>query len=223
MIELKREKILSKLMEEKFNSVFEDFFNTRNNNYTAVNTASILLFKEYLKRMRLWYERLDILDRWFYIYRLDDGHNIIKLVAPELLNNIKTLDDFKNQYYNGLYTTSLRNELNVSIVYGYLCWELFKDYPQLDDFRNLVDPYEPVIKILQRGNNIRRGEMKTIEIDNQIVFSDFDFEKVYLPSFNDEFLDFVNNKSDRLADSGIPNPERVDELWEEFQKDNGNK
>lgn len=205
-------------MVEKFNSLFKDFLSTQNNSYTTINTASILLFKEYLKRMRLWYERLDILDRWFYIYRLDDGHNLIKLVAPELLNNIKTLDDFKNQYYNGLYTTSLRNELNVSILYGYLCGELFKDYPQLDEFRSLVDPYEPVIKILQRGNNIRRGEMKTIEIDNQIVFSDFDFEKVYLPSFDNKFLDFLYKKSDRLADNGIPNPEKVNKLWQEFQE-----
>lgn len=59
--------------------------------------------------------------------------------------------------------------------------------------------------------------MKTIEIDNQTVFSDFDFDKVYLPSFDNNFLDFLDKKSDRLADNGIPNPEKVNELWEEYQ------
>lgn len=205
-------------MDEKFNNLFKDFLNKQNIGNTTINTASILLFKEYLKRMRLWYERIDIIDRWFYIYRLDDGHNLIKLVAPELLNNIKSLEDFKNQYYNGLYTNSLRNELNVSILYGYLCWELFKNNQHLDKFRNLEDPYEPVIKILQRGNNIRRGEMKTIEIDSQVVFSNFDYDKVYLPSFDNDFLDFIDKKSNRLADNGIPNPEQVNELWQEFQQ-----
>lgn len=205
-------------MDEKFNNLFKDFLNKRNIGNTTINTASILLFKEYLKRVRLWYERIDIIDRWFYIYRLDDGHNLIKLVAPELLNNIKSLEDFKNQYYNGLYTNSLRNELNVSILYGYLCWKLFKNNQHLDKFRNLEDPYEPVIKILQRGNNIRRGEMKTIEIDSQVVFSNFDYDKVYLPSFDNDFLDFIDKKSNRLADNGIPNPEQVNELWQEFQQ-----
>ncbi|GEM_PF-3690288 len=66
-------------MDEKFNNLFKDFLNKQNIGNTTINTASILLFKEYLKRMRLWYERIDIIDRWFYIYRLDDVDILTKV------------------------------------------------------------------------------------------------------------------------------------------------
>ena len=38
-----------------------------------------------------------------------------------------------------------------------------------------------------------------------------------LPSLDDDFLDYIDSKCKLVGSDGIPNQERVNELWEEFQ------
>lgn len=201
-------------LQAQFNSIYNEFLKGKYLTPTSVNTASVLIFKEYLKSMRLWYEALGIYEeKWYYIYRLNEGHNLVHLIAPELLNNIDTLETFAKNYSH-----FDRKSLDAPIVYGYICWELFKNYPQFEKYKDLPNPYENVVKIMQRGNYINRGEMKTIEINSLPITRDIDLNKIYLPSVENDFLDFIDKKCKRMGSAGIPNPEKVEELWEEFQK-----
>lgn len=111
----------------------------------------------------------------------------------------------------------MRRGLDLPIIYSYLCFEMFKNYEDFESYRHLPNPYEIVIKILIRGNHISRGEMRTIEIDNIPIFKDIDFSKDYLPSFENDFLDFIDNECARIGSMGIPNPEKTLELYNKFR------
>ena len=39
-----------------------------------------------------------------------------------------------------------------------------------------------------------------------------------LPSIDDNFLDYIDSKCKLMGSDGIPNQERVNQLWEEFQQ-----
>ncbi|WP_185151777.1 hypothetical protein, partial [Chryseobacterium sp. SN22] len=176
----------------------------------------VLLFKEYLKRMRVWYESLNMIEKWFLMYRLDEAHNIVYFVDSHLLDSVISLEEFTKTFNVGMFYLDNKG-LDIPILYGYICWQLFKEYPQFNEYKALPDPYETVIKILQRGNNIRRGEMKSIEINGQVIFKDLDFTKNYLPSFDDKFLNYIDNTCERSADKGVPNSEKIQEMWKEFR------
>ncbi|MBL3547555.1 hypothetical protein [Chryseobacterium sp. KMC2] len=204
-------------MQDQFNKILQEFLENKNITNNKVNTASVLLFKEYLKRMHVWYEKLNMGEKWFFMYRLDEAHNIVHFVDSHLLDSVITLEDFRKTFDIGMFYVDNKG-LDIPILYGYICWELFKEYPQFNKYKDLPDPYEPVIKILKRGNNIRRGEMKSIEINGQVIFKDLDFTKNYLPSFDDEFLNYLDNNCERLADKGIPNSEKIQDMWKEFRE-----
>ena len=39
-----------------------------------------------------------------------------------------------------------------------------------------------------------------------------------LPSIDDNFLDYIDSKCKLMGSDGIPNQERVNQLWEEFKQ-----
>lgn len=205
-------------MQEIFNKKFDEFkseiFKSQNSN----NTSAILLFKEYLKRINKWYNAVGIIEKWHTIYRTDTSHNLVYLIRPELLENIISIEDFKSNLINDKRFDSSRKALDISILYAYLCWEVFKNNLQFDNYKDLPNPYEPVIKILKRGNHIIRGEMATIEIDALPIFKNLDFTKNFLPSYDYNFLDYIDEICERNGSGGIPNQEKTNQLWEEFQK-----
>jgi hypothetical protein len=185
---------------------------------TTKNTSGVLLFKDYLVRMNKYYQTIGIIEKWGSIFRTDISHNLVYIIAPELLENIISLDNFKNSLLTDGHFDRSRQGLDIPILYAYLCWEVCKNNDQLNIYRNLPNPYEPVIKILARGNHIKRGEMATIEIDILPVFKNLDFTKTFLPSYNTDFLNYIDEVSERSGSRGIPNIEKTNELWEEFQK-----
>ncbi|MCD0470487.1 hypothetical protein [Flavobacterium sp. JAS] len=209
-------------MQEIFNKKFDVFNSFVFKSENANNTAGVLLFKEYLKIMNKWYANIDIIEKWGTIFRTDTSHNLVYLIAPQLLESVISLEDFKkNLIVDKRFDTS-RKGLDVPILYAYLCWEVFKNDPSFNHFINLPNPYEPVIKILTRGNHIVRGEMATIEIDVTPIFKDLDFSKIFLPSCDDLFLNYIDEVCQRSGSRGIPNQEKTSQLWEEFKNQNHN-
>jgi hypothetical protein len=205
-------------MQEIFNEKFNEFkaltFKAQNSN----NTAAVLLFKEYLKRMNEWYVAKNVIEKWHTIFRTDASHNLVYLIAPELLENIISLEEFKRTLIDDDRFDRSRQGLDMPIVYAYLCWEIYKNNNQFDDYRDLPNPYGPVMKILTRGNHIKRGEMATIEVDVLPIFKNLDFAKTFLPSYDGDFLDYIDEVCERSGSGGIPNQEKTNQLWEEFQK-----
>ncbi|WP_443938920.1 hypothetical protein [Pedobacter sp. MW01-1-1] len=179
------------------------------------NTGGILLFKDYLFKMNMWYNRLGISERFNALYYRDEFHNLINLVKPELLDEIVSFEDFKLNYTNGLNVDLTIKSLDLIIVYSFLCWEIFKEFPELDQYSDMPNPYESSINILLRGNHIRRGEMATIEIDSRITIrKQFDFN---LPSIDNDFLDFIDSNCLRSGSYGIPNQNEVNKMWLNFR------
>ncbi|MEG0983965.1 hypothetical protein [Algoriella sp.] len=81
----------------------------------------------------------------------------------------------------------------------------------------MPNPYLSVIKILLRGGHIFYN-------NTYYNVSDIDIRKspntlnFILPSIDDNFLDYIDSKCKLMGSDGIPNPEQVNELWQEFQQ-----
>jgi hypothetical protein len=205
-------------MQKIFDQKFNEFNSLEYKSQNFINTSGVLLFKEYLKRIYSWYTSLNKIEKWNTIFRTDTNHNIVYLINPKILDNIISLEDFKSILSDDTRFDRSRKALDIPILYAYLCYEVFKNDSQFDVFKNLPNPYEPVIKLLTRGNHIVRGEMGTIEIDMLPIFKDLDFSSIFLPSYDDPFLNYIDTECIRSGSGGIPNPEKTNQLWEEFQK-----
>lgn len=180
-------------------------------------TAGFLLFKDYLSKMFLWYEKISIVEDFENnIYKKKEGHNLIYLIAPEILDECISLEDFRLNYLNDVnFGTSKYRGFEYIFIYYSIYWDIFNEKSQFKNYNNLPNPYESVIKILLRGNNIYKGEMNSIEIDNLTVRKQTDFK---LPSLDYDFLDYIDEVCERSGSAGIPNQEKTNQLWEEFQK-----
>lgn len=181
------------------------------------NTASFLLFKDYLTKMFTWYEVLGIQNNWEnYIFRTKEGHNLIHLIDPKFMDNLINLEDFRTDYLNDTYLHKIKHKgFEYIFVYYSIYWEIFKNESKFESYINLPNPYESVIKILTRGNHIYKGEMSTFEIDRLTIKNDLGFK---LPSLDNDFLDYIDEVCLRSGSAGIPNQEKTNQLWEEFQK-----
>lgn len=184
-------------------------------------TASFLLFKDYLSKMYDFYKILEIEDKWEHnIYKTKEGHNLIGLIDPELLSNAIPLDDFRANYLNDvIINKSKYTGFEYIFIYYSIYWEILKEKNQFKKFKDLPNPYDSVIKVFLRGNHIQKGEMSTIEIDNLPVKKQTNFK---LPSLDYDFLDYIDKVCERSGSGGIPNQERTNQLWEEFQKQKSN-
>ncbi|KAF2081309.1 hypothetical protein [Flavobacterium sharifuzzamanii] len=181
------------------------------------NTSGILLYKDYLSKMYEWYVALGIEEKWLInIYKTKDGHNLFHLLAPEFKNNLIDLEDFRVNYLNDItILNSKYRGFEYIYVYLYIYWQIFKNSPSFEKYQNLPDPYEPVIKILLRGNHVYKGEMSTIEVDNLPIKRQTDFR---LPSLDYDFLEYIDEICIRSGSGGIPNQEKTNQLWEDFKK-----
>lgn len=181
------------------------------------NTASVLLYKDYLSKMYEWYVMLGIEEKWLInIYKTKDGHNLFHLIDPELKNDLIDLEDFRANYLNDItILNSKYRGFEYIYVYLYIYWQIFKNSPRFEKYQNLADPYEPVIKIFLRGNHVCKGEMSTIEVDNLPVKRQTDFR---LPSLDYDFLEYIDEICIRSGSGGIPNQEETNQLWKDFQK-----
>lgn len=202
---------------EIFNTKLKEFKSQIIEVQREKTTASFLLYKDYLSKMHEWYQALNIEDQWEHnIYRTKEGHNLLQLLAPEIKKDLIDLEDFRINYLNDV--TFIKDRFyGFEYIYIYLniYWQIYKNSTDFIKYQNLPDPYEPVIKILLRGNHIYKGEMATIEIDNLTVKKQTNFR---LPSLDYDFLNYIDEVCERNGSGGIPNQEKTNQLWEEFQK-----
>jgi hypothetical protein len=137
-------------------------------------------------------------------------------VAPELVNLRIDLEDFRTNYLNDiLVDKSLYKSFEYKLLYYALYWEIIKDDLNFPADNQLPDPYIPILILIQRGNHIYRGEVSTIEVDNLAIKNEIDFS---LPSLDIAFLDFIDSSCQRMGSDGIPNKQRVDALWAEYNR-----
>jgi hypothetical protein len=123
---------------------------------------------------------------------------------------------FYNEYINFLRQNfnlnNLRNK-NYLFIYLFIYWELYKDSEEIKKYSYLEHPYESIVKIVARKNMVYKRE--GVNVSNITMRS---FSKPFkLPSLDDDFLDYIDSKCKLVGSDGIPNQERVNELWEEFQ------
>ena len=100
-------------------------------------------------------------------------------------------------------------------IYLFIYWNLLIE-KNGNPYKELPNPYEPVFKIIIRGGDIVYSEgfftISRIDIGNNLKTLN-----LILPSLDDNFLDYIDSKCKLVGSDGIPNQERVNELWEEFQ------
>lgn len=205
-------------LNEKFNAELLDFKSNIISSNLKYRTAGVLLFKDYLSKMHMWYKELGLLSEWDYnIYKTSEkGHNLLNFLTPELKNECIELQDFRHNYLNDvLIDTKYESSFEYIFIYISIYWKLFQNEKKIKQYSYLPNPYESVIKILQRGNHIYKGELNRIEIDNMPVKKVTNF---ILPSLDNDFLNYVDTLKVRYGSSDIPNQEEINQLWKEFQK-----
>ncbi len=139
-------------------------------------------------------------------------HNLFLDLSPEWKNEIFSLELVTDDLTRlGFQEIPLHfRHFNGFFLCMYLNWEIFKGYPEITKFSWLPHPYEAVFKIVIRGGSIFSYK-GVIDIDDRAyIYYDGKFR---LPSTDDKFLDFID---ERCTD--YPNQEKVNQLWADFQK-----
>lgn len=201
--------------KELFLARLADFKSNITPDQLSQSSASFLLFKDYLRKLYIWYKELNITSKWEDSIYTKAGHSLTHLIAPNLILDIIDLEDFRINYLDDIVIDKSKYRgFEYIFIYYSIYWDIFKGHPEFKKFSNLPNPYDSVIKILLRGSHIYRGEMGTIEVDNLPIKNDNTF---ILPSLDDNFLDFLDLKCKRRDSLGIPSQLETNNLWVEFQ------
>lgn len=199
-------------------STREIFFNNVNkfiqqNNSTlsfdsVYKVSSILLFKDFVRRLYLWKTELNIP---FIMYGKREIFNLFNDLNPNWLGELVPYEEYEQHLIeNYIYSSS---NLNYLFVYLFVNWEIFKDYDEIVKYNHLESPYESVIRIFANKNNIYKRDVIIIS-GVSIIFGKKNFK---LPSLDNDFLNFIDSKCKLQGSDGIPNQEETNLLWEEFQ------
>lgn len=209
---------------ENFQEKLKEFKSQIKGRKTDKDTSGILLFKDFLSKMDEWNHAIGFPEDW--IRKISFQHellNIVGILAPELLKNIISLNDFRNNdpQKGDTFNLSSARGLDAGLIYAIFCWDLFKDNPVFDKYKNLPDPYESIKVLYITGHYVDKSEPRTITIDSK---SDVRTQSsLRLPSSDYDFLDYIDKVCERNGGSGgIPNQERTNQLWEDFKKNKQN-
>lgn len=187
----------------------------------SCDTSGILLFKDFLSKMEEWNNEVSFPKSWInLICYKHDLLNIVAIVAPDLLKNVISLGDFRKSDFQKDDTFNLfgARSLDAGLIHALFCWDLFKDDPLFDKFKNLPNPYDPIKTLYLRGHYVDKSEPRTITIDSILsVKKQTDFR---LPSLDPKFLNYLDKNCKRSGSDGIPNQEKTNELWEIFKSNN---
>lgn len=203
-------------------------FNTELNNFKKNYVAdgkksqllSILLFRDYSTKLNLWKTNLNakkpnIINK--------KSHNIFLDLSPQWISELKSLDDFNNDLMEIGIEVRRGRFFEDIFIYLYVYWQVFKDTNEIKSM-NLPDLYDSLKIILEKTEYIYTID-GYFQIDN-ITFNDFKkYENFLLPSLENDFLDFLDEKITLDGSLHIPNQQEVNVLWEEFRglKKNGLK
>ena len=79
---------------ELFLTKLVDFKSKISSNQPYQSSVPFLLFKDYLRKLYMWYKELDITTKWDHSIYTNDEHNLIHLIEPKLTlqtNNLENL------------------------------------------------------------------------------------------------------------------------------------
>lgn len=198
--------------------IFEELYKRDPNIFELNNknkVSSILLFKDYISKLKFWKDLLNKEYKPFGTSINIEENNIIKDVNLDFLKEMVSFDKFYSELKN---TFQVREDLvggriiNYFFIYLFIYWEVFKQRDEMIEYKIYDNPYEGLIKLFKNDNiYIREGiNVSGVTMRNSSM-------NLKLPSLNDNFLDYIDSKCKLVGSDGIPNQERVNELWEEFQ------
>lgn len=187
----------------------------------TIDTSGVLLFKDFLSRMEEWNKAIGFNENWLNLISYQhDLLNIVGLIEPDLLKNVISLNDFRKNDLQKDDTFNLygARSLDAGLIHALFCWDLFKDNPLFDEFKNLPNLYDPIKLLYFRGHCVGKSDLRTITIDSILsVKKQTDFR---LPSLDNRFLNYLDKVCKRSGSAGIPNQEETNELWEIFKSNN---
>lgn len=208
---------------ENFQKKLNEFKSQIKRRKIQTDTSGILLFKDFLSKMEEWNVTFDFTENW--VNKISMQHhflNIVELIAPDLLKNVISLNDFRrNDPQKGdTFNLSSARGLDAGLIHALFCWDLFKNHLTFENFDKLPDPYAPIKALYLRGHFVNKSDIRTITIDYiTAIKKQTDFR---LPSLDHDFLDYIDSVCERNGGSGgIPNQERTNQLWEEFKMKKG--
>ena len=176
--------------------------------------SSILLFKDFMTRLHIWKKELNTNFMNFDAINLNLFNDLHISIGEDL--------DIEETIFYNEYITFLRQNYNLNsllnknylFIHLFIYWELYKDSEEIKKYNYLEHPYESIVKIASRKNMVYKRE--GINVSNITMRN---FSKPFkLPSIDDNFLDYIDSKCKLMGSDGIPNQERVNQLWEEFQQ-----
>ena len=188
---------------------------SRISNPNPLLVSNILLFKDYLNKMKNWYEKLQLEFSYDIMKNKDNNNLIIKLFHDEAVELID-IEFYRKNLLEGFNIGKNKyRSFDYLFIYLFIYWNLLIE-KNGNPYKELPNPYEPVFKIIIRGGDIVYSEgfftISRIDIGNNLKTLN-----LILPSLDDNFLDYIDSKCKLVGSDGIPNQERVNELWEEFQ------
>ncbi|WP_438711010.1 hypothetical protein ACSTS3_21110 [Aquimarina muelleri] len=165
-----------------------DLYNTKIKEITSqikydekIKYSHVILFKDYISRLFLWRDVLEINNTHL---KTRESHNILIY-----LNN-----EFKEIF--DLEIINEKSNFNAYFIRLYVCWNIFKSYINFSKYKNLPEPYNPILKIILRGgdiyihNGVYHIDDFGVSINNILNGK----EKYFSPSLEDDFLDFLDLK-----------------------------
>ncbi len=177
--------------------------------------SSVLLFKDYITRLKAWKKALQIeyipLGRNINL----DRNNILTDIVPDLDHEMISYQEFSDYVFkilnirisNGRYKNGL-------FIYLYIYWQIFRDTPQVKlimaEYPDLQNPYDGIVKMFRHDYIFRNDGLAILGVT-------MGNSGVALPSVDDLFLEFLDKKYPYSGGFIIPGQSEIDELWQEFQ------
>lgn len=177
--------------------------------------SSVLLFKDYITRLKAWKKALQIeyipLGRNINL----DRNNVLTDIVPDLEHEMISYQEFSDYVFeilnirisNGRYKNGL-------FIYLYIYWQIFKDSAKVElmmiENPELKHPYDGIIKIFRHDYIFQHDGLNIMGLT-------MGNSGVSLPSIDDLFLDFLDKKCQYIGGFIIPEQSEIDKLWQEFQ------
>jgi hypothetical protein len=190
--------------------------NPKMNFDTEAKVSDILLFRDYLEKLKEAKNKLGITE--FYT-SMNSFHNLFLDISPIWKNEIPSYNDFRDILVDNKIDLFYLSETSLmgNLIYSYLCWEIFKEKEELINIMDGINPYNSVIIIIIINQHLIHRREGFFYINNLMVFK-FRYNK--LPSLTNEFLKFIDTicPVKNYGGTDVPNANEVAQLWSKFQE-----
>ncbi|MFD2600459.1 hypothetical protein [Flavobacterium suzhouense] len=198
---------------DNYNTELEKLISILNRDTKKDNIANILLFRDYLSKLFAWKKKLGDTSEFI---KTKEAHNLFLNINSEWTAKLESLEEFNSKLIANNIPVKSGRYFNDIFIYLYFQWNLNSDRTEINECE-LANPYQPAIKIIERCKDIHTHNGQ-FEIGKYTYNNREKYKNFTLPSLEDDFLDYIDNKLNHLGTSGIPNQQETNKLWEEFQK-----